>query len=528
MMEKGSTPQVIWQALDQAANATPPQIGYVFQGKEIRFKEMDELSDRIASALLKLGYQKGDRLGIIALTIPEWVMTYFAAAKIGVILVGLSVRYRDSELEYMINQSEARGVVTTAAQEEMNYVTFFDSFREKIPSVQDFIFIEDEGFEGSLSFASLLQTEVDRTALDQAKAAVQPEDLVMIIYTSGTTGRPKGAALSHKSQLASALAQADHTELTADDTSVLSLPLNHVGGITCGIVASLLKQAKIVLVPSFSPGEVIRQSQIHQATSVGGVPTMHTLILMNEAFASWDTGNIRFVLTGGANSDPALLTKIKEAYPNAEVINLYGLSEVSGGMVMSPKDCDFDTIVRSIGKTVGNFEAKVIDMEGKNLPIGDTGELCLKGEAMASGYFRMPKETAEAFGSDGWLRTGDIAYIDEEGYITLMGRKKEMYLQGGFNVYPAEVENLLSKHPDVLMAAGIGVPDPVLGEVGRYYIIPKPDTNPTAEGIIAYCKEHLADYKIPQQIVFRKELPLTPVGKVMKSLLKQEYDKTGK
>ena len=147
---------------------------------------------------------------------------------------------------------------------------------------------------------------------------------------------------------------------------------------------------------------------------------------------------------------------------------------------------------------------------------------------MASGYFRMPKETAEAFGSDGWLRTGDIAYIDEEGYITLKGRKKEMYLQGGFNVYPAEVENLLSKHPDVLMAAGIGVPDPILGEVGRYYIIPKPDTNPTAEGIIAYCKEHLADYKVPRQIVFRKELPLTPVGKVMKSLLKQEYDKTGK
>jgi len=194
---------------------------------------------------------------------------------------------------------------------------------------------------------------------------------------------------------------------------------------------------------------------------------------------------------------------------------------------MSPWDCDFETTVRSIGKMMGDFQAKVIDMKGKDQSIGETGELCLKGDAVASGYFRMPEETAEAFGSDGWLRTGDIAYIDEEGYITLMGRKKEMYLQGGFNVYPAEVENLLTKHPDVLMAAGIGVPDPVLGEIGRYYIILQPGTTPSAEEIVAYCKQHLADYKVPRQVVFRKELPLTPVGKIMKAQLKQEYEKTG-
>lgn len=526
MMNNTDNPQLIWQALDQAASADPSRIGYIFRGREISYKEIDEQSDRVACALLNLGYCKGDRLGIIALTIPEWLITYFAAAKIGVIIVGLNIRYRDSELEYMINQSQARGIVSTKKQDDLDYVTFFDGFREKIPSVKDFVFFEGVGFEDSISFDSLLQSEINSSELNQAKSEVQPDDLVIIIYTSGTTGKPKGAALSNKSQLASALAQVNHTESTPDDISVLSLPLNHVGGITCGVIASLLRQAKVVLLPSFSPAEVIEQSRIYGATGIGGVPTMHTLILMNAAFSSWDTSNVRIVTTGGSNADPALLTNLKQAYPNATIMNLYGLSEVSGGMVMSPRDCDFETMVRSVGKVMKGFEAKVIDSEGEELPRGEKGELCLKGEAMARGYFRMEKATEEAFGTDGWLRTGDIAYMDEEEYITLVGRKKEMYLQGGFNVYPAEVENLLSKHPDVMMVAGIGVPDPVLGEVGRYYIILKPGSTPDAEDIISYCKKHLADYKIPRQIVFREELPLTPVGKIMKSKLKEEYAAT--
>ena len=526
MMNNTDSPRLIWEALHRAAVAEPSRIGYVFRGREFSYQQMDELSDRVACGLLNLGYCAGERLGIIALTIPEWIITYFAAAKIGVIIVGLNIRYRDSELEYMINQSQARGIVSTNKQDDMDYVTFFDGFREKIPSVKDFVFFEGEGFEGSTSFDSLLHSEINSPALDQAKSEVQPDDLVIIIYTSGTTGKPKGAALSNKSQLASALAQVKHTESTADDISVLAMPLNHVGGITCGVVASLLRRAKIVLLPAFSPAEVIEQSRLHGATGIGGVPTMHTLMLMNAAFPTWDTSNVRTVTTGGSNADPALLNQLKQAYPNATIMNLYGLSEVSGGMVMSPKDCDFETLVRSIGKVMEGFEAKVIDMEGAEVPRGEKGELCLKGDAMAKGYFRMEKETEEAFGADGWLRTGDIAYIDEDEYITLVGRKKEMYLQGGFNVYPAEVENLLSKHPDVMMVAGIGVPDPVLGEVGRYYIILKPGSTPDAEDIISYCKKHLADYKIPRQIVFREELPMTPVGKIMKSKLKDEYAAT--
>jgi len=226
--------------------------------------------------------------------------------------------------------------------------------------------------------------------------------------------------------------------------------------------------------------------------------------------------------------EPDLFHQINKAFPNATLMNLYGLSEASGGVVMSPWDSSFEKTISSIGKTIGGFEVKVVDPDGKEVPTGETGEICFRGDFICSGYFRMPEETDEAFGKDGWLHSGDMGYIDEEGYIILMGRKKEMYLQGGFNVYPVEIENFISQHPKVHMVAGIGIPDPVLGEIGRYYIIPKPGTEPTEEEIKTYCKEHLADYKVPKQIVFRQSLPMTPVGKIMKSKLKEEYVKSGR
>jgi fatty-acyl-CoA synthase len=526
-MAEISKANLIWQALREAVEELPDKPCYIYEEKEISFKEVDEASDRVASGLLKLGYGKGDRIGIIALNQPEWLFTYFAAAKIGATIVGLNVRYRDSELDYMINQSEARGIVTVSQCGGLDYAEFFESFRGKVPTVKDFIFIDGEGFEGSHSYSSLLNCEVDRAALDRARAAVAPDDLMIIIYTSGTTGRPKGAAITHKSQLAAARAQAEHIRISPKDLLPLALPFNHVGGISCGILTALLGGATCVLIPMFNPDEIIRLSRKYPPTVWVGVPTMHALLLMNEDIELLDREAIRLVVTGGSNGEPALLKRLHETFPNATIVNLYGLSEASGTLVMSTWDSDFDTTVRSIGKPIGDFEVKVVDEKGSEVAQGETGELHFRGGAVAAGYFRMPEETRQTFDADGWLHTGDMGYIDPGGNIILMGRLKEMYIQGGFNVYPVEVENILSKHPKVAMVAGIGIPDPVMGEIGRYYIVPAPGTDPTEEEIKQYCREHLADYKIPRQIVFRNSLPLTPVGKIMKSTLKQEYDETG-
>ena len=524
-----SNATVIWQALKDAVQADPNGRGYIYNGRDITFKEVDDISDRVACGLLKLGFQKGDRIGIIGLNQPEWIYTYFAAAKIGAAVVGLSVRYRDVELDYILNQSQTRAIVTLADfAGMMDYVAFFDGFRSRIPTVKDYIFIGGTGFDGSHAFSDLMNTPVDRAALDQAQAAVTPDDLMIIIYTSGTTGRPKGAGITHKSQLASARGQAVHTKVTSEDLFPLALPFNHVGGITCGLLTVLLARGVCDLVPMFDPNQIIEKSKINPPTIMPGVPTMHALLLMNENIAALNSENVRIVITGGSNAEPALLTSIYNTFPNAKVMNLYGLSESSGALVLSPWESDFDTTVRSIGKPIADFQVKVMDQEGGQVPTGEVGELYFKGDAVVPGYFQMPEETAETFDADGWLHTGDMGYVDENGYITLMGRLKEMYIQGGFNVYPVEVENLISKHPKVAMVAGIGVPDPVMGEIGRYYIVPKPGENPTEDEIKAFCKEHTADYKVPKQIVFRPELPLTPVGKIMKSQLKAEYEKDGK
>jgi fatty-acyl-CoA synthase len=521
---------VVWRALREAVEDDPERVGYVYQGRNITFREMDEITDRVASGLLHLGFQKGDRIGVIALTQPEWLFVYFAAAKIGAIVVGLSVRYRETELHYMLNQSEARAVVALRAFGDMDYVRFFEGFRERIPSVERFLFLGGEGFSGSTSFDTLMNAEVDEAALQRAKAAVAPVDPVMIIYTSGTTGRPKGAVLTHKSQLASARGQAEHTvDPEADDDDnryrLIPLPLNHVGGITCGVVSCLLIRETCVLIPVFDSDAVIENAIQYRPRAFGGVPAVYHILMLNARFGEWDKTNVELLTTGGSNAEPALVNQLMEIFPNAAYMNLYGLSESSGAVIMSPRGCPLEKNIHSIGKPLADFRIKVVNAQGHELPAGETGELCIQGGAVGGGYFRMPEETAETFDPEGWLHTGDMAYLDEDGYAYLKGRKKEMYIQGGFNVYPVEVENLLAKHPKVMVAAGIGVPDPVLGEVGRYYIVPKPGTEPTAEEITDYCRKHLADYKVPRQVVFRDDLPMTPVGKIMKSKLKEEYDR---
>ncbi len=529
---------LIHDALADAARPLPDgssRTGCIFRGTKISFKDMDDASDRVAAGLLKLGLGRGDRIGMIGTNQPEWLYTYFAASKIGATVVALNVRYRDVELEYMLNQSQTKALVTITDLAGFDYVGFFDSFRKKIPTVSDFIFIQSdstpagaiEKFAGAHSYRALLETKVDRDALNRVEAAVTPDDLIIIIYTSGTTGKPKGAAISHKSQLASARAQAEHGKLTHEDIALVVLPFNHVGGITCAILAHLLAKATGVLIPTPDLNDIITQAGIYKPTIYGGVPTLYTILFMNQDFLKLDMSRVRLAICGGSNAEPALLARIQEIFPNAKVMNLYGLSETSGAVVLSPWESDFETTVRSIGKPIGDFRVKVVDAQGKELPTGEVGELCFSAEAVCRGYFRMPQETAETFDRDGWLHTGDMGYLDEQGYITLKGRKKEMYLQGGYNVYPVEVENLLTKHPKVMMAAGIGVPDPVLGEVGRYYIVPRPGADPTEDELKAYCREHLADYKVPRQIVFRESLPLTPVGKIMKLRLKEDFEKTG-
>jgi fatty-acyl-CoA synthase len=327
-------------------------------------------------------------------------------------------------------------------------------------------------------------------ACDRAAATVTANDLAMVIYTSGTTGRPKGAGLTHHSLLASARAQAAHMRIDEHDLLPLALPLNHVGGITCGILSLMAGGGRIDLIPEFKALDVLERIRLHRPTLLAGVPTMMTLLLMKSQGLDIDFSSIRLLFAGGSNVDAALLGQLQERMPRATLMNLYGLSESSGAIVLTPWNATREDLMNTIGRTIGDAEVQVLSLvDRRPLP-------------------------------GGWLRSGDLGEVDHRGVITPRGRAKEMYIQGGFNVYPAEVEAYIALHPQVLMVAGIGVPDPVLGEVGRYYVIPRPGGRLTEASVRAWCTQGLADYKVPRQIVFRDELPLTPAGKIHKAALR--------
>lgn len=374
--------------------------------------------------------------------------------------------------------------------------------------------------EGVQRLSRLLARQPDETLLADLRSTVQPNDLVMIIYTSGTTGRPKGAGLTHKSLLASARAQQIHTRVDTDDLTQLGSPLNHVGGITCGVMTFMLGGGTIELVPEFKADVVLDMMLQRPPTLIGGVPTMITLLLMNARSERVDLGRVRLVTIGGSNVESALMEQVQQRMPGASIMNLYGLSEASGALVMSPLDATGQELLDTIGKPLPGVEVQVRSLDGGLAATGEVGELCFRGAGVIDDYIGQARGN-DAF-EGGWLHTGDLGYVDAMGFITLKGRRKDMYIQGGFNVYPAEIENVIARHPKVAMVAGIGVPDAMFGEVGRYYIVPRPDSQLTEDEIRQYCRTHIADYKVPRQIVLRDSLPLTPAGKIHKAALRQE------
>ncbi len=510
--------RLISDALTAAAKQFPDRESLYCGEEAISYLELDQISDHLASAWLELGLKRGDRIAIIATTQLEWLYCYFAAAKLGIALVGLNVRYRDSELIYMLNQSRAKALITLRSYGEIDYPDYLEAIHSKLHHLQHIVYLSGPFSDGELNFNEQLDQPIDVARLNAAKALTKPEDVVSVIYTSGTTGQPKGVAITQRSQLASAQAQQQHLKNDSDYCMVIPLPLNHVGGITAGVLNVLVGAGSLVLMPEFDPNQYIELMCRLKSQVMVGVPTIYTLMMMQESFAALQKNDIRLIIVGGSNVQPSLGEALQSKFPDAVIMSLYGLSETSGASHMTAwsENC-FDK-AGNIGRPLPGFEQRVVGPKGESLKTGEIGELQIRGEHVAAGYLDMPEKSQETF-VDGWLKTGDLATVDAEGNTLLKGRDKEMYIQGGFNVYPVEIENILLQYPGVLMAAGVGIEDPVLGEIGCYYLVVDPANAPTEQALVAYCQQHLADYKVPRKIVFRDELPLTPAGKIMKSAL---------
>lgn len=504
--------ETLFNALENSVRKYPQADAYIDEGRDYSFSDMQASADQFATALLQMGLERGDRIAVLAYNQIEWLQLFFAAARIGVAVVALSPRYRDAEIEFMLTDSNVQAVFTLAKVDDFDLLAMFDRLKAKLVDLRAVVAL------GSTAFADFSSVPPDPKRLASAANQVLPSDLAMVIYTSGTTGRPKGCALTHESLLASARAQAVHTRVRPGELLQLASPLNHVGGITCGVLSQLVGGGRVELVPVFKAKTVLEMIRHRPPAILVGVPTMLTLLLMHSDPVSSELSTVRLIITGGSNVDQTLLTQLRERMPGATIMNLYGLSEASGALVMTPWQCSEADLMQSIGTPLMGAEVTVKSGDGRMLPVGEIGELHFRGLGVVRDYVGAAAGSGAFEG--GWLRTGDLGAVDERGFITLKGRMKDMYIQGGFNVYPAEVEALLAAHPEVVMAAGIGVPDPVLGEVGRYYIVLKEGAQADAASLIAWCIGKIADYKVPRQIEVRTQLPLTPAGKIHKAQLR--------
>ena len=503
--------------LSQAARQRGSSIAYIAGDQHHDWAAVDAASDRLACGLMGMGLQRGDRIGVLALNQIEWLQLFYAAAKIGVAVVGLSVRYRDHELLAMLADSQTKAVFMLGGHEGFDFDAMFGRLGPQLPALRHVIQIDGGGLN---SLPALAGTPLEPGRLSAARRRVLAQDIAMVIYTSGTTGRPKGAGLSHASLLASAAAQAAHTRVRDGDLVHLANPLNHVGGITCGVLTHLVGGGTVVLVPEFKADRVITLMLQHPPTIVAGVPTMLTLLLMHARIDSVDFSRTRLVFSGGSNVDAVLLERLARRMPNATLMNLYGLTETSGALVMTPWERTPEDLTATIGLPFEGAQWRVAGANGEALAAGQVGELWFKGVGVVSGY--IGAAAGAGFSADGWLQTGDLGTVDSRGVITLKGRKKDMYIQGGFNVYPAEVEALINRHPQVVMAAVVGIADPVLGEVGRAYVVARPDSALNEAELRGWCAQHLADYKVPRQVCLREALPMTPAGKIHKAALRDE------
>jgi acyl-CoA synthetase (AMP-forming)/AMP-acid ligase II len=498
--------------------ARPDAPFLLLESGPVSFAELEAAADRLATALLDRGIGQGDRVAIAAPNGVEWLTTFFATAKIGAILVTLNVVYRERELVYMLGQSGARVLVSARSHADCSFVDLYAQLRAagKLPALERVAFLGDAGDE---SWTALASTTADPARLATAAAKVAPADPAVILYTSGTTGTPKGAVLTHESLLASARAQAMHLGHGEEDVMIGHQPLNHVGGMTCTTLTQLVAGGAVTVLPAFTPKAALEMLARDKVTIMVGVPTMYARMLALPEMAELDTSRIRLCIIGGSNLEPGLAARVHEAFPRADFVNLYGMSETSGAAIISPRADSLETICQTIGVMIGDAEGKVVDPDGKTLPDGEPGELWIRASSIAAGYWEQPEATRAVFHEDGFLATGDMAARRPDGRFSLRGRKKEMYIRGGYNVYPAEVENLVATHPSVEAVAIVGAPDETLGEIGVAFVVCRPGKALALDELRSFVGAQVARYKVPDRLEVIEAMPLTPVGKIKKAAL---------
>jgi len=482
-------------------------------GRRWTYAELAADVDALALGLLQMGIGKGDRVGIWAPNCAEWVLTQYATAKIGAILVNINPAYRTRELEFVLNQSATRLLIAAQKLKTSDYAAMVAEVRPRCPGLRQVVLI------GGLDWQSLLESgrQLDRDALGRIE--LDTDDPINIQYTSGTTGFPKGATLSHHNILNNGFFVGELCHYTEADRICIPVPFYHCFGMVLGNLAATTHGACMIIpAPSFDPVATLETVQAERCTSLYGVPTMFIAELSAPGFADYDLSSLRTGIMAGSPCPVEVMKQVIEQMSMTEVSICYGMTETSPVSTQTRADDSLDRRVSTVGRVVPHVEVKVIDpATGATVPRGTPGELCTRGYSVMLGYWEQPDKTAEAIDAAHWMRTGDLAVMDEDGYLAITGRIKDMVIRGGENVYPREIEEFLYTHPDILDAQVIGVPDAVYGEELMAWVRLRTGAAPlTAEALRSFCSGQLAHYKIPRYVHVVDEFPMTVTGKVRK------------
>ncbi|MGO4714294.1 AMP-binding protein [Bradyrhizobium sp. 2TAF24] len=511
--------QTIPALLADTAARFPDRLAVVFREQNLRWtwRAFETEVAHFAAGLQTLGLQRGDRVGIWSPNRSEWLVTQFATARLGLILVNINPAYRLSELEYALRVSGCRAVVSAEQLKSSKYLEMLDAVRSQLPALRWIIRLGEGATPGMLRYADVM-------ARGREAAIAEPQldchDPINIQFTSGTTGNPKGATLTHHNVVNNARFIAKAMNFTEADRLCIPVPLYHCFGMVLSVLACVSTGATMVFPgEAFDPRAALAAVAEERCTALHGVPTMFIAELAHPDFRTFDLSSLRTGIMAGSPCPIETMKQVVAQMHMTEVTIAYGMTETSPVSFQSATTDPLERRVTTVGRILPRLEAKVVDAEGQIVPRGTTGELCVRGYSVMQGYWEDPARTAEVV-HDGWMHTGDLAIIDDDGYCNIVGRAKDMLIRGGENVYPREIEEFLFRFPKVQSVQVFGVPDAKYGEEICAWIVLKPGHTCTAEEVREFCRDQIAHYKIPRYIRFVDEMPMTVTGKFQKFVMR--------
>ncbi|GCD82448.1 AMP-binding protein [Parageobacillus thermoglucosidasius] len=529
----------VGKLLEEKAKLHPEHeaVVYADRGLRMTYKQFDDYCRLVARGFIGLGIEKGEHVAIWATNVPEWLACQFATGKMGAVLVTVNTNYRAAELEYLLKQSDSTTLLLIERYRDSSYIDILyeiaPELREckpgqlqskRLPKLKNVIVIGDKRYPGAYTWNDLLALahDVPEEQLDEQMDSLDPHDVINMQYTSGTTGFPKGVMLTHYNIVNNAYNIAQCMKLTKEDRLCIPVPFFHCFGCVLGTLACVSVGATMVPIQEFNPKQVLQTVQDEKCTALHGVPTMFIAELNDPDFEKYDLSSLRTGIMAGSPCPIEVMKAVMEKMGAKEITIAYGQTESSPVITQTRTDDPIHIRVETVGRALPNVEVKIVDPStNKEVPPGVQGELCTRGYHVMKGYYKNPGATKEVIDEDGWLHTGDLAVMDENGYCRITGRLKDMIIRGGENIYPREIEEFLYKHPKILDVQVVGVPDEKYGEEVMAWIILKEGQTATAEEIREFCRGKISRHKIPRYIEFTDSYPMTASGKIQKFKLRE-------